>query len=134
MIKATQEREELGRLLAKLKGPSAQQRDDAARSLGDLGDPRGATSLAAALSDRSHEVRWSAAGALAKLGDPRASDFYLSAIRSGSRADRWAAVWSLGNSLRDGDRRALGPLREALADPDHEVSAAAHVLIGAEPF
>ncbi|MGH2957437.1 MAG: HEAT repeat domain-containing protein, partial [Solirubrobacterales bacterium] len=92
------------------------------------------TSLGAALEDACDEVRWSAAAALAKLRDPRADRFYLAAIRAGSRADRWAAVWALGNALRRGDRRALGPLRQALDDPDREVSSAAQTLLGPEPF
>jgi HEAT repeat protein len=132
--KARRDGSGLERLLAELKTPSPLKRDEAARDLGELGDPRSATSLAVALADEAHEVRWSAAGALAKLRDPRARDFYLDAIRNGSRADRWAAVWALGNSLRRGDRRALGPLREALDDSDSDVCAAAHTLIGAEPF
>lgn len=132
--KADRNGAELERLLAMMKEPDSLTRDRAACELGELRDPRSATTLAEALGDDVQEVRWSAASALAKLRDPRAYDFYLAVLRSGNRADRWAAVWALGNSLRRGDRRALRPLREALDDPDYEVCAAAHTLIGAEPF
>jgi bilin biosynthesis protein len=125
---------ELERLLAKLKEADLAERDRAARSLGALGDSRAATSLARALHDVSDEVRWAAAGALSQLGDSRGAEFYVAAVRHGSSADRWAAVWALGDSLQRGDRRALGPLREALNDSNSEVCAAARTLLGAEPF
>jgi HEAT repeat protein len=124
----------LRRRLSEIKDRDVDTRDRAARSLGDLGDPRGATSLAAALDDVSHEVRWSAAAALDELRDPRARDFYVRALRHGSSADRWAAVWALGKALERGDRRVLPSLRSALADNDPEVRNAAHILIGTEPF
>jgi HEAT repeat protein len=132
--KASSRGPELRRLLIEIKDRDPRVRDRAARALGELGDPRGATSLASALRDDFHEVRWSAAAALTELRDPRAHAFYAAAIRGTSRADRWAAVWALGKALGHGDRRVLPALRGALAHPDPEVRSAAHTLVGTEPF
>ncbi|MCK6529410.1 HEAT repeat domain-containing protein [Myxococcota bacterium] len=100
----------------------------AATALGDLRDPAAAADLAAALADPALAVRICAADALAALGPRAPFDALARALeRSGEPAGgrdplRTHLVAALGAT---GDPRALGPLVEALDDPDPEVRAAA---------
>jgi HEAT repeat protein len=55
-------------LLTTLIDPSGQVRRQAARVLGEIGDPAAASGLVKALEDEALEVRWRAAEALAMLG------------------------------------------------------------------
>ena len=55
-------------LVSALKDPNTHRRWEAAKALGQIGDPRAAGALVGALEDRDVGVRWVAADSLVKLG------------------------------------------------------------------
>ena len=55
-----------------LQSPDDDTREEAARALGELKDPRAVTPLISALEDPNHYVRREAAKSLGRLGDERA--------------------------------------------------------------
>ena len=88
-------------------------------ALGELGSLKAVAPVSRKLSDADEHIRRAAAFALAKFGDNRAVDvliddglaYYESSIRE------QAALW-LG---RLGDKKAIAPLKKALADFDNKV-------------
>jgi HEAT repeat protein len=64
-------------LIASLRGTNAYARREAARALGEIGDPDAIQPLAALLGDPEYLVRWTALNALKSVGIPEA----LGAIR-----------------------------------------------------
>jgi HEAT repeat protein len=83
-------------------------------ALGAVDDERIIPLVLPALRSRDSLVRWSAAHALAKRRDPRVVDAFIEALGDGAPKVRVVVIEALGNV---GTRRALDPLREALARP-----------------
>jgi hypothetical protein len=92
-------------------------REEAARALGELNDPRAVTPLISALEDKNHYVRREAAKSLGRLGDERAIPALLHALKDEDRSGREGAAEGLAE-LKD---MALDPLIKALKDPDWHV-------------
>lgn len=100
-----------------LQAPDADTREEAARALGELKDPRGVTPLISALEDQNHFVRREAAKSLGHLGNERAIPALIQALKDNDRASREGAA----EGLADMKEKALGPLINALKDPDWHV-------------
>jgi len=100
-----------------LQGPDDDTREEAARALGELKDPRAVTPLISALGDQNHFVRREAAKSLGRLGDERAIPALIQALKDDDRAGREGAA----EGLADMKEKALGPLISALKDPDWHV-------------
>ena len=93
-----------------------QVRFDAARLLGEIGDPRAVQPLIDALEDEEVMVRNEAARVLGEIGDPRAVDPLINALdreEDYSIGVRWDVIEALGKL---GDTRALEPLTALLRD------------------
>lgn len=87
-------------LIAALESDDGQVRWEAARALGEIGDPRAATALVQRLEDTRFDVRWLAAEGLIRMGRPGAAAL-LRALTSAP----WDAVW-----LREGAHHVLRAL------------------------
>lgn len=98
----------------------------AAFSIGQLKHPGGVRALIGALDDERVSVREAAAASLAEL--PEASDALVSALGGPSARTRAMAAEALGFRREVG---AVGQLRAALADDDHEVRFAALLALSA---
>ncbi|MCX6693125.1 MAG: HEAT repeat domain-containing protein [Methanomicrobiales archaeon] len=112
-------------LVSALGSGNEDAREEAARELGQLHDPRTIAPLTEALGDESRFVRRAAARALGRTGDPRAVSPLLSALRDDDRATREGAAEGLAD---------LGPLGvpaliEAARDPEWRVRVGAVVAI-----
>jgi HEAT repeat protein len=92
-------------------------REEAARSLGELQDPRAVMPLIDALADPNHYVRREAAKSLGRLGDERAIPPLINALKDDDRSGREGAA----EGLADMKEKALGPLINSLNDPDWHV-------------
>lgn len=113
-IKFTGDFEEVIRAL---QSPDDDTREEAARALGELKDPRAVTPLLSALDDPNHYVRREAAKSLGHLGDERAIPALINALKDNDRSGREGAA----EGLADMKEKALGPLVTALKDPDWHV-------------
>ena len=100
-------------------------REEAARSLGELRTPEGVEPLIAALGDRSRYVRREAAKALGAIGDERSISSLIEALKDEDRSAREGAAEEL--ALRG--EKAVGPLAAALEDPDWHVRMGAVVAL-----
>jgi HEAT repeat protein len=92
-------------------------REEAARALGELQDPRAVIPLISALEDPNHYVRREAAKSLGRLGDERAIPALINALKDDDRSGREGAA----EGLADMKEKALGPLIKSLKDPDWHV-------------
>ncbi|HSW29622.1 MAG TPA: HEAT repeat domain-containing protein [Longimicrobiales bacterium] len=87
-------------------------RTEAARALGDVGDPRAVRPLVAALGDAEAPVREEAARALGRLNDPSAAGALAAALAD----DAWRVQDAAASALRSlGSRDAVPRLREHMA-------------------
>jgi HEAT repeat protein len=82
-------------------------RSNAARALGEIGDPLAVEPLVAALKDKDGSVRSEAVHALETLGDPRAIEPLVAALKDNEHYVRLSAAKALAKS---GDVRAVRPL------------------------
>jgi len=105
----------------------ARIRRDAARILGEVGDPRAVESLVPALKDSNWDVRRTAAWALGKIGDARAVEPLVAALQDEDKNVRQSAAEALG---KIGDPRAVEPLLSALKESDGGVRQAAAEALG----
>lgn len=108
------------------RGATEDVRCLAARTLGEIGDPRAVEPLCAVLNDPRRRYEWTAcaaAKALGEIGDARAVEPLCAALKNPhSSSIRWNAAEALGEI---GDARASEALRLALKDEDVTVRVAA---------
>ncbi len=109
---------ELMKLRLQLRTESENAREQAARQLGNLGDPKAVEMLISALKDRGPSVRRIAAISLGQLKDERAVEPLIAAMKDRNPAMRKAIFTSLGQI---GDSRAMPLLMVALKDVDVEI-------------
>jgi HEAT repeat protein len=103
-------------LVERLRDPSDEIRQTAARALGNLRVREASEPLAAALRDEVVRVRLEAVASLGKIGDPRGVE-PLAALLNDPEL-RASAIWALGAI---GDRRAVPLLKPLADDPDNAV-------------
>lgn len=113
-------------LIAALSDPSSVVREAAARALGNLGDTRAIEPLSAALADEEHHVRPVAAKSLGQIGDLRAIDALAAALMDKRPMLRKSAAEAL---VKLGPE-AMGPLLEALHDPENHTRIVAVEALG----
>lgn len=120
---------EVEALVPALADREAAVRAEAARSLGELEDPRSVEALSRALrTDESAEVRRMAAWALGEIEDPAAVPALDHAIRNDADVEvRRMAAWALGEIESPAAVDALGA---AIGDGDLEVRMAAAWALG----
>ena len=100
-------------------------REEAARSLGELREPVGVEPLIVALGDRSRYVRREAAKALGAIGDERGIPPLIRALKDDDRSAREGAAEGLALM----GKKAVDPLTRALEDPDWHVRMGAVVAL-----
>jgi HEAT repeat protein len=115
MMKAHKDVNGLIKALAYQK--DARIRRDAARVLGELGNPRAVESLVIALKDSDWDVRRTAAWALGQISNPRAVEPLIATLGDKNENVRRRAAEALG---KIGDPRAVEPLIAALNDKDYD--------------
>jgi hypothetical protein len=116
---------DISEVLKALGSSDEDDREEAARSLGELREPEGVEPLIAALGDRSRYVRREAAKALGAIGDERGIPPLVRALKDDDRSAREGAAEGL--ALMGG--KAVGPLTRALDDPDWHVRMGAVVAL-----
>lgn len=111
-------------LIGALGAESSLVRENAARALGGIGDPRAVEPLVGAMVGALADdgVAYRAAEAVGRIGDPRAVEPLISALAGQNQTVRRLAVEVLGQI---GDPRAVEPLIGALADQHPDVRRAA---------
>jgi HEAT repeat protein len=118
----------IGPLLDALNTSTEYGRGQAAKALGDIGDPSTAPSLVRAMEDLKFDVRWMAARAVVSMGQPGLEELLRTLIKRPHSVllrqsahhvlhDEWHTKWS----------RLLSPVMEALecTDPEDAVPPAA---------
>jgi hypothetical protein len=119
-------------LIAALRSPSEHARWEAAKALGEIGDPRAAPALVKTLEDEKAAVRWLAATALIHLGrDALVPLLHCLEGHSDSIWFRDGAHHVLQSLVRDGVADEAVPILEALENLEPRVEApvaAYHVL------
>lgn len=123
------EAQEIDPLIAALQGPEFEVRVVAAKTLGELNDPRAVKPLIDALQDTVTEVRLAAALSLQKLGEIEESP--IMAARA-VLEDREGEVYSaLAGALEElSEEQVVGPLIAALEDTESKVRSAAASVLG----
>ncbi|MCG2795595.1 MAG: HEAT repeat domain-containing protein [Actinomycetia bacterium] len=92
-------------------------RDEAARALGEIGDPRAVEALIGALGDKDWHVRHTALKIFPKIGKS-AVEPLIWALEDKDKMVRDLAAWALG---KIGDPRAVEPLTRALGDENEDI-------------
>jgi HEAT repeat protein len=115
-IESLEKKQDVEGLIRALEQENADVREDAAKALGRIGDPRAVEPLIAALKDGDDEVRTGAAVALRAFQDDRAIDALITALKDEDKDVRRYSAYSLGEI---GDLRAVEPLIAAFKDEDH---------------
>jgi HEAT repeat protein len=117
--------DEVDDLISDLEHGTSDYRLNAAKSLGEIGDPRAIRPLIAAIEDEgwNESVRMEAAMALSKMG---ALDDLISDLKYGRADIRRATAEALGEI---GDTKAIDPLIEALSDEDDLVRIDAAIAL-----
>jgi HEAT repeat protein len=105
-----------------LQNESSYIRCEAAKALGQLGDPGGVTALRSSLADRDPYVRTAAAKSLGLLKDVAAVSDLIASFQDDASSVRAAAAVSLG---KIGDRSSVQALIVGLGDEKLNVRAAA---------
>ena len=109
--------------------------EDAAYTLGEIGDERAIEALTKALYDNASYVRTAAANALRKIGNPRINELkrrkdvegLVKALDNNESGIRYEAVSAL---CEVGDERAIEPLTKALRYNDEGMRSKAAVVLG----
>jgi len=114
-------------LISALKDEDSFVRQNAARLLGEKGDPEAVEPLIIALKDQDNDVRIETATALGRIKDNRAVAALVITLKDPYIYVRSASCGALGNI---GDSQAIGPLSEALRDSESFVSFAAVEALG----
>jgi HEAT repeat protein len=118
---------EVDGLIDDLKYGSSEDRVNAARALGEIGDARAVDPLISTLKDEDSLVRSNASIALGEIGDGRAVDPLIEILNDKEWQVRREAAIALGEI---GDARAVGRLIEALKDEHSWVRTAAAYALG----
>ena len=118
---------EVDGLIDDLKYGSSEDRVNAARALGEIGDARAVDPLISTLKDEDSLVRSNASMALGEIGDGRAVDPLIEILNDKEWQVRREAAIALGEI---GDARAVGRLIEALKDEHSWVRTAAAYALG----
>lgn len=113
-------------LIADLHGPDWAKRCDAARLLGQSGDPRAVDALLPDLNDPDWRVRRNAAQALGVLKSARAVEPLLAALKDRTATVRERAAVALG---RIKNPRTIPQLIEAVVEPDGHVNEGAYQAV-----
>lgn len=108
-----------------LHSPDEEVREEAARALGELGDPRAVEPLIGLLADENRYVRREAAKSLGKIGDERAIVPLINALKDEDRYGREGAAEGLG----DMGEKAFPHLVSAMEDADWHVRMGAAVAL-----
>lgn len=116
---------DVSEILQELRNGDEDDREEAARSLGELREPEAVGPLTDALGDRSRYVRREAAKALGAIGEERCIDPLIGALRDDDRAAREGAAEGLALM----GATAIAPLTQALGDPDWHVRMGAVVAL-----
>jgi HEAT repeat protein/MFS family permease len=119
-------------LIAALDDPSLHVREEAAETLGDIGDSRAVDALIEHLDDTASGIVDEAAEALGRIGDERAVEPLIRLLSEGEKPDRLAAARALG---RIASEKAVAPLVKVIqareSEPSAEVVEAATRALGA---
>jgi HEAT repeat protein len=100
-------------------------RENAAKALGNIGDPKSIEPLIAALKDDEFNVRKNAAEALGKMGTPAVKPL-IAALKSLDDEVRYNAVRALGDI---GDPSAIDSLNSAMRDSNDGVCKSAAIAL-----
>lgn len=122
-------------LVKRLRGPEAEDRAKAARTLGRAPDERAVPFVRAVLEDPDAQVRAAAAVALVRLGAPdnRVLDVLVTALKDPEWYTRWEACVALG-TLGPLARPAAPALLAAAGDKDLDIARdAANALLRMAP-
>ena len=114
-------------LISALKDEDSFVRQNAARLLGNSGDPEAVEPLIIALNDQDNDVRIETAEALGRIKDNRAVPALVISLKDPYLYVREASCRALGNI---GDSQAIEPLSEAMRDSELNVSDAAAEALG----
>ncbi|MFB3882591.1 MAG: HEAT repeat domain-containing protein [Armatimonadota bacterium] len=101
-------------------------RAEAVRALGQIGDRRALTVVAALVGDANERVRWAAVGAVSDINGGRAGGELERLLAKGNADQREAAARALGG----GGEAAITPLIGALKDQAPQVRGAAAESLG----
>ncbi|MDF0591209.1 HEAT repeat domain-containing protein [Candidatus Methanocrinis natronophilus] len=122
--------DEVDDLILDLKYGQPDVQKNAAKALGETGDPRAVEPLIVALKDSNRDLRIHSAYALGEIGDLRAVDPLIAALNDDHSSVRGYAAHALGQI---GDPKAVDPLIAALNDRQPNVrihSAGSLVRLG----
>jgi HEAT repeat protein len=123
------EKKSLDDYVQALQDKDVKVRNDAAWSLGKMGDPKAVDPLVGALADKESSVRDWAVLALAKIGKPSTDALIAALRREGAKASpvRAQAAGALGLIK---DAKAVEPLILALKDGDNDTRYWAAIALG----
>jgi len=116
---------DVSEVLKALRSGDDDDREEAARALGELRKPEGVDPLISALSDPSRYVRREAAKALGAIGDERSIPPLIQALSDDDRSVREGAAEGLALL----GEPAVGHLTTALDDPDWHIRMGAVVAL-----
>ena len=111
-------------LVGALDSPAPDLRSNAARALGQIGDPQALEALIKLLNDPEWSVREAAAWGAARMQDPRLIEMLAAALKSPNIATRETAAKAFGQFIFP-DKRIIPPLVVALRDEEYTVGEAA---------
>ena len=117
--------DDIGGCIEALHLKDARIREEAARALGEMRDPRVIDPLVQALQDESRPVREEAARSLGKVGGNLAIPPLIAAMRDDRRSVRESAVQAMANL----GETAVEPLIRALIDEDWHVRMGAAIAL-----
>lgn len=119
-------------LIEALNDPESLRRWEAAKALGEIGDPNAAPALVKALEDEAFEVRWAAAKALIEMNVKGLKPLLQALIERADSVFLREGAHHVLHDLAKGElRKYLGPVLIALEDIDSAVqvpTAASHGL------
>jgi hypothetical protein len=122
--------DEVDDLILDLKYGQPDAQKNAAKALGEIGDPRAVEPLIVAIKYSNSDIRMHSAYSLGEIGDPRAVDPLIAALKDDTGSVRAYAAHALGQI---GDPKAIDPLIAALNDGQLKVrihSAGSLVRLG----